>query len=123
MSTVSLKARAAVRAGLTPLICEACSVQDAIRVCLGQALEVIGALPSDSPAQIAFAYEPAWAIWRGGTRDTRPHPSRARRHSFRTAAWIRGKSADVLAPYGPDSPVRSRRKPTVFSSSGWPAPP
>lgn len=64
--TTSLKARAALRAGLTPLICvgelEARSVSDAIKECVGQVLEVIGALPSDPPGEIAFAYEPVWAI-------------------------------------------------------------
>lgn len=99
----SLKAGAAVRAGLTPLICigelEAGSVQDAVTACLGQALEVIGALPSDPPAEIAFAYEPVWAI--GAAEPATPEHIRAvlagirsgLPHGFEDSRLIYGGSA------------------------------
>ncbi|MGD9543596.1 MAG: triose-phosphate isomerase [Methylocystis sp.] len=66
---VHAKAAAALRAGLTPIICvgETRAERDA-----GDALRVVGAqiessLPSSAPAHIVVAYEPVWAIGTGLT--------------------------------------------------------
>ena len=66
---VRAKAAAALRAGLTPIICvgETRAEREA-----GDALSVVGAqiegsLPADAPAHIVVAYEPVWAIGTGLT--------------------------------------------------------
>jgi triosephosphate isomerase len=66
---VRAKAAAALRAGITPIICvgETREEREA-----GDALSVVGAqldasLPADAPASIVVAYEPVWAIGTGLT--------------------------------------------------------
>lgn len=66
---VRAKAAAALRAGLTPIVCvgETRAEREA-----GKALDVVGAqimesLPADAPGTIVVAYEPVWAIGTGLT--------------------------------------------------------
>ena len=100
---VRAKAVAALRAGLTPIICvgETRSERDA-----GDALTVVGAqidgsLPADAPSHIVVAYEPVWAI---GTGLTPTVDDVAAMHAFareRIEARLgRGKSAEVRILYG-----------------------
>jgi L-erythrulose 1-phosphate isomerase len=70
--TVGLKVEAAVRHGLTPLVCigETAEDRDSGRATEVLAKEVCGALGKLSPEQrnatILFAYEPVWAIGEAG---------------------------------------------------------
>ncbi len=101
--TVRAKAVAALRAGLTPIICvgETRAEREA-----GDALGVVGAqiagsLPADAPDTIVVAYEPVWAIGTGLT----PTPGDvAQMHAFvRERIEQRlggGKSAAVRILYG-----------------------
>lgn len=100
---VQAKAAAALRAGLTPIICvgETRAEREA-----GDALSVVGAqiegsLPADAPAHIVVAYEPVWAIGTGLT----PTPQDvAEMHEFvraRIEARLGGgKSAQTRILYG-----------------------
>ncbi|WP_036287244.1 triose-phosphate isomerase [Methylocystis sp. ATCC 49242] len=100
---VQAKAAAALRAGLTPIICvgETRAEREA-----GDALGVVGeqiegSLPADAPEQIVVAYEPVWAI---GTGLTPTLADVAQMHAFareRIEARLgRGKSATVRILYG-----------------------
>ena len=100
---VQAKAAAALRAGLTPIICvgETRAEREA-----GDALSVVGAqiegsLPADAPAHIVVAYEPVWAIGTGLT----PTPQDvAEMHEFARARIEArlggGKSVEVRILYG-----------------------
>jgi triosephosphate isomerase len=100
---VRAKAAAALRAGLTPIVCvgETRAEREA-----GEALSVVGAqidgsLPADAPSRIVIAYEPVWAI---GTGLTPTVEDVAEMHAFaRESIEARlggGKSADVRILYG-----------------------
>ncbi|MEW9804732.1 triose-phosphate isomerase [Mesorhizobium sp. ZMM04-5] len=68
--TVGLKTAAAVRHGLTPLICvgETREERDSGQADSVLADQVLGALEFlDGPVEVLFAYEPVWAIGEGGT--------------------------------------------------------
>jgi len=88
-ATVKTKAEAALRAGLTPIICvgetEAERKAGNALAVVGQQLE--GSLP-DSDAEIVIAYEPVWAI---GTGLTPTLVDIAEMHSF-----IRSKTRDDI---------------------------
>ena len=100
---VRAKAAAALRAGLTPIVCvgETRAEREA-----GDALPVVGAqidgsLPADAPGTIVVAYEPVWAIGTGLT----PTPADvAQMHAFareRIEARLGGgKGAQVRILYG-----------------------
>lgn len=100
---VAAKARAALDAGLTPIICvgETRAERDA-----GRASEVVGAqimasLPADAPGSVVVAYEPVWAIGAGLT----PTPGEVTEmHAFARqkieARLGGGKSAAVRLLYG-----------------------
>lgn len=102
-AVVQAKASAALRAGLTPIICvgETRAEREA-----GNALAVVGAqidgsLPADAPGTIVVAYEPVWAIGTGLT----PTPDDvAEMHAFvreRIEARLGGgKSETVRILYG-----------------------
>lgn len=100
---VQAKASAALRAGLTPIICvgESRAEREA-----GDALHVVGAqiarsLPADAPGSIVVAYEPVWAIGTGLTPTTHDV---AQMHAFareRVEARLGGgKSDSVRILYG-----------------------
>lgn len=100
---VRTKAEAALRAGLTPIVCvgETRAEREA-----GAASAVVGAqidasLPPDAPASIIVAYEPVWAIGTGLTPST---ADVAEMHAFardRIEARLgQGKSASVRILYG-----------------------
>ena len=100
---VKAKAAAALRAGLTPIICvgETRAEREA-----GKALSVVGAqiegsLPADAPGDIVVAYEPVWAI---GTGLTPTAKDVAEMHAFaREQIEMRlggGKSDEVRILYG-----------------------
>ncbi|PPD41880.1 MAG: triose-phosphate isomerase [Methylocystis sp.] len=100
---VQAKATAALRAGLTPIICvgETRAEREA-----GDALGVVGAqiegsLPADAPGTIVVAYEPVWAI---GTGLTPTLADVAQMHAFareRIEARLGGgKGATVRILYG-----------------------
>ena len=100
---VRVKAAAALRAGLMPIICvgETRAEREA-----GDALSVVGAqieasLPADAPGDIVVAYEPVWAIGTGLT----PTPADvAEMHEFAREQIEKrlggGKSATVRILYG-----------------------
>lgn len=100
---VLAKAAAALRAGLTPIICvgETRAEREA-----GDALSVVGAqieasLPADAPGDIVVAYEPVWAIGTGLT----PTPTDvAQMHEFARERIEKrlggGKSGAVRILYG-----------------------
>ncbi len=102
-AVVQAKAAAAIRAGLTPIICvgETRAEREA-----GEALAVVGrqiegSLPADAPETIVVAYEPVWAIGTGLT----PTPADvAEMHAFareRIEARLGGgKSESVRILYG-----------------------
>jgi triosephosphate isomerase len=92
--TVRIKAHAAMRAGLTPIICvgETRADRDA-----GQALSLVGAqlegsIPPHSGSALVVAYEPIWAI---GTGQTPTAGDVAEMHAF-----IRSELATHLADHG-----------------------
>jgi triosephosphate isomerase len=100
---VEAKAAAALRAGLTPIICvgETRAEREA-----GEALSVVGAqiegsLPADAPSHVVVAYEPVWAI---GTGLTPTADDVAEMHAFaraRIEARLgRGRSEQVRILYG-----------------------
>ncbi len=100
---VEAKAAAALRAGLTPIICvgETRAEREA-----GEALSVVGAqiegsLPADAPSHVVVAYEPVWAI---GTGLTPTAKDVAEMHAFaraRIEARLgRGRSEQVRILYG-----------------------
>ncbi len=100
---VEAKAAAALRAGLTPIICvgETRAEREA-----GEALSVVGAqiegsLPADAPSHVVVAYEPVWAI---GTGLTPTADDVAEMHAFaraRIEARLgRGGSEQVRILYG-----------------------
>ena len=69
--TVGLKARAALDAGLTPLVCvgEPAQVRDAgaaQEFVVGQIRAALARLSPDEIARVVVAYEPVWAIGEGG---------------------------------------------------------
>jgi len=98
------KALAALRAGLTPIVCvgETRAEREA-----GRALEVVGAqiagsVPAEAPvARLVLAYEPVWAI---GTGVTPTSADVARMHGFARARLDAllgpGKGARVRILYG-----------------------
>lgn len=100
---VRVKAKAALRAGLTPIICvgETRAQREA-----GEALSVVGrqieeSVPAEAPETIVVAYEPVWAIGTGLT----PTPEDvAQMHAFareRIEAQLGGgKSESVRILYG-----------------------
>jgi triosephosphate isomerase len=100
---VQAKAAAALRAGLTPIVCvgETRAEREA-----GDALAVVGAqidgsLPADAPDTIVVAYEPVWAIGTGLT----PTPADvAQMHAFARERIEQrlggGKSVNVRILYG-----------------------
>lgn len=100
---VQAKAAAALRAGITPIICvgETRAEREG-----GEALSVVGAqiegsVPEDAPSHIVVAYEPVWAI---GTGLTPTAGDIAQMHAFareRIEARLgRGKSERVRILYG-----------------------
>jgi triosephosphate isomerase len=100
---VAAKTVAALRAGLTPIVCvgETRAEREA-----GDALEIVGrqienSLPADAPGTIVVAYEPVWAIGTGLT----PTPADvAEMHAFARARiearLSGGKSRNVRILYG-----------------------
>lgn len=100
---VRVKAKAALRAGLTPIICvgETRAQREA-----GEALSVVGrqieeSVPAEAPETVVVAYEPVWAIGTGLT----PTPEDvAQMHAFareRIEAQLGGgKSESVRILYG-----------------------
>jgi triosephosphate isomerase len=102
-AVVQAKAAAALRAGLTPIVCVGETraqreAGDALAVVGGQ---IEGSLPADAPGTIVVAYEPVWAIGTGLT----PTPEDvAEMHAFargRIEARLGGgKSATVRILYG-----------------------
>ncbi|WP_457796842.1 triose-phosphate isomerase [Methylocystis sp. S23] len=100
---VAAKAGAALRAGLTPIVCVG---ETRVEREAGRALAVVGAqiegsLPADAPGTIVVAYEPVWAIGSGLT----PTPGDvAEMHAFareRIEARLGGgKSATARILYG-----------------------
>lgn len=100
---VQAKARAAIEAGLTPIVCvgETRAEREA-----GRAKDIVGAqimasLPADAPGSLVVAYEPVWAIGTGLT----PTPADvAEMHAFareRIEARLGGgKGAQVRILYG-----------------------
>lgn len=119
---VRAKAAAALRAGLTPIICvgETRAEREA-----GRALEVVGAqiagsLPEGAPAETVVAYEPVWAIGTGLT----PTPTDvAEMHAFarRTIAARlgEGKSAQTRILYGGSvKPANARELMSVADVDG-----
>lgn len=100
---VRVKAKAALRAGLAPIICvgETRAQREA-----GEALSVVGrqieeSIPAEAPETIVIAYEPVWAIGTGLT----PTPEDvAQMHAFareRIEAQLGGgKSESVRILYG-----------------------
>ncbi len=120
--TVRAKAAAALRAGLTPIICvgETRAEREA-----GEALAVVGAqidgsVPADAPDTIVIAYEPVWAIGTGLT----PTPADvAQMHAFvRERIEQRlggGKSAAVRILYGGSvKPANARELLSVSNVDG-----
>jgi triosephosphate isomerase (TIM) len=99
---VCAKAKAALRAGLTAIICvgETMAEREA-----GEAFSIVGAqvsgsLPENSPERIVIAYEPVWAIGSGLT----PSPGDvAAMHGFirgRLDEHLSGQGAGVRILYG-----------------------
>jgi triosephosphate isomerase len=119
---VQAKAAAALRAGLTPIVCvgETRAERDA-----GDALTVVGdqiegSLPADAPGTIVVAYEPVWAI---GTGLTPTVADVAQMHAFareRIEARLRGgKSASVRILYGGSvKPANARELLSVANVDG-----
>jgi triosephosphate isomerase (TIM) len=100
---VRLKAQAALRAGLTPIICVGETLEDREK---GKALAIIsaqlaGSVPEGSPpGGIVLAYEPVWAI---GTGLTPGHKEIAEMHRFireRVTQNIPGVRATLRILYG-----------------------
>ena len=100
---VEAKAAAALRAGLTPIICVGETLTEREG---GEALSVVGAqiegsLPADAPSHVVVAYEPVWAI---GTGLTPTAEDVAEMHAFaraRIEARLgRGRSEQVRILYG-----------------------
>jgi Triosephosphate isomerase len=70
--TVAKKTKAALAAGLTPIVCvgETLAEREAghtERVCESQVLHGVGALTAEEFSRILMAYEPVWAIGTGRT--------------------------------------------------------
>lgn len=100
---VQAKARAAMQAGLIPIICvgETRVERDAGRASEIVAAQIMASLPSDAPESVVLAYEPVWAIGAGLTPTT---AEVAQMHAFaRETIEARlggGKSAAVRILYG-----------------------
>ncbi len=121
-ATVQTKAVAALRAGLTPIICvgETRAEREA-----GAALDVVGAqimgsLPAGAPETIVVAYEPVWAI---GTGLTPTSADVAEMHAFareRIEARLGGgKSATARILYGGSvKPANARELMSVANVDG-----
>jgi triosephosphate isomerase (TIM) len=102
-AAVRLKAMAAMRAGLTAIICVGEKIGERNA---GEALAVVGtqlveSIPEDSPrSRIVVAYEPVWAI---GTGVTPGHGEIADMHGFireQTDAHLAGPGAPPRILYG-----------------------
>jgi triosephosphate isomerase len=96
-ATVGRKAAAALRAGLTPIVCvgESLAEREA-----GRALEVVGrqldavlaAIGAPALAQVALAYEPVWAIGTG--RAASVDEAQAVHAGIRS--WLAGRGAEAV---------------------------
>jgi len=100
---VLAKARAALAAGLTPIVCvgETRGEREAGNAERVVAAQIAGSVPSEAPAErLVLAYEPVWAIGTGLT----PTPQDvARMHGFarqRIEALSAGKGAATRILYG-----------------------
>jgi len=97
--TVNLKLKAALAAGLIPILCIGETLKEREQ---GQTLEVVGTqlteglagLPPEAAASLVIAYEPVWAIGTGLTAT----PDQAQE----VHAFIRGRLPDLLGPGGAD---------------------
>lgn len=68
-TAVAAKARAALAAGLTPIICvgETLAEREAGRASAVVAAQLAGSVPAEAGVEIVIAYEPVWAIGTGLT--------------------------------------------------------
>jgi triosephosphate isomerase (TIM) len=102
-AVVQAKAAAALRAGLTPIVCvgETRAEREAGAALAVVGTQIEGSLPADAPGTIVVAYEPVWAI---GTGLTPTLGDVAEMHAFareRIEARLGGgKSATVRILYG-----------------------
>ena len=100
--TVGLKVAAAVKHGLTPLICigETREQRDADRAETVLAEQVKTSLSQLSEeqktAQILFAYEPVWAIGAGGTPASASCADKQQRHIVAVAHQVLGRRVPCL---------------------------
>jgi triosephosphate isomerase len=100
---VLAKARAALDAGLTPIICvgETRAEREDGRACEIVGAQIMASLPADAPGSVVLAYEPVWAIGAGLTPTL---AEVAQMHAFaRETIESRlggGKSAAVRILYG-----------------------
>jgi L-erythrulose 1-phosphate isomerase len=101
-ATVGLKTEAAVRHGLTPLICigETLAEREAGRAQEVLETQVRGALGRLSPAQqtapILFAYEPVWAIGVNGIPATTDYADARQAEIIAVAAAVLGRRVPCL---------------------------
>ena len=100
---VQAKARTALDAGLTPIICvgETRAERESDRASAVVGAQILASLPADAPGSIVVAYEPIWAI---GTGLTPTAVDVAEMHAFARekieARLGGGKSAAVRILYG-----------------------
>lgn len=99
--TVGLKTTAAVRHGLTPLVCVGetqaeLDIGRAEKVLTDQVLGALQFLDEDTATDVLFAYEPVWAIGEGGTPASSSYADGRQALIKSVAATRLGKAPTVL---------------------------